>query len=64
MHLDRDLLPCPTEQAAQLQAEAVRTSVPLSQAELDAYLGGAPTLTERLVALHLRARGSLQRVPS
>ena len=54
--LPRDLPPQPNPRAADLQAEAVRSSVPLSQAELDAYLGHKPTLTERLALLHLRAR--------
>lgn len=57
-----DLPPCRTEQAEQLQAEAIRTSVPLSQAELDAFLGPRPTATERLAMLHLRARASRQPV--
>lgn len=35
--------------------EAVRVSVPLSQAELDAYFGPPPTLEERLAALRMRA---------
>jgi hypothetical protein len=35
--------------------EAVRVSVPLSQAEIEAYFGPPPTLEERAAALRLRA---------
>lgn len=35
--------------------EAVRVSVPLSQAEIEAYFGARPTLQERLAALRVLA---------
>lgn len=53
--LGRRLLPV----EAELQAQACLTSVPLSGAELDAYLGGAPTLDERLALARLRAQERL-----
>jgi hypothetical protein len=42
--------------AEELKAEAARVSAPLSQAELDAYLGPAPTPAELLAYLGLRLR--------
>lgn len=45
-----------TPPMVQAMNEAERVSVPLSQAELDAYYGAEPTMAERIVALQLRAR--------
>lgn len=62
MPLNHDLPACPNERAEQLQTEAVRVSVPLSQQELDAWFGPKPTLSERLALVHVRARESRRQV--
>lgn len=54
----RDVLPpdaCPAAVAIVEGAIAAGVTPP-SQAELDAYLGGKPTMAERVAALTLRAR--------
>jgi hypothetical protein len=58
--LPRDVLPPDApDAAAAIAAEALRWDLPPpSPAELDAYLGGKPTTTERLAALILRRRGA------
>jgi hypothetical protein len=47
-------LPLPAR-VLEVVEEAVRVSVPLSQAEIEAYFGPPPTLQERAAALRLRA---------
>jgi hypothetical protein len=55
--LDAGARPLPAH-VLEVVEEAVRVSVPLSQAEIEAYFGPPPTLQERVAALRLRATRS------